>query len=129
MNTTRKLKEELMRELKEELKMTSSGRKFLEEIEHCEDAVSREDAIKAVDRHTFDTDDGLCLDEDISIILEELPPVKPTRKKGYWIMTNDFYTGTYGTIVYVKCSCCGEKSIEEGNFCPNCGAEMGSEEE
>jgi hypothetical protein len=46
------------------------------QAEPCEDAVSREDVIKAIDRHTFNTDDGLCLDEDVSIILEELPPVK-----------------------------------------------------
>lgn len=65
------------RELEEELKKTSAGRKFLEEAEPCEDAVSRKDVIKAIDRHTFGTDDGLCLDEDISIILEELPHVKP----------------------------------------------------
>lgn len=47
------------------------------EQEPCNNAVSREDVIKAVDRHTFDTDDGLCLDEDITVILEELSPVKP----------------------------------------------------
>lgn len=47
------------------------------QAEPCEDAISREDVIKAVDHHTFNTDDGLCLDEDISIIIEELPPVKP----------------------------------------------------
>ena len=35
--------------------------------------IDTEEVIKAVDRHTFDTDDGLCLDEDITIILEEVP--------------------------------------------------------
>lgn len=45
-------------------------------------------------------------------------------KIGYWIMTNDYFTGAYETIGYVKCSCCGEDSLEEGNFCPSCGAKM-----
>ena len=45
-------------------------------------------------------------------------------KKGKWIMTNDYITAAYGTIDYVKCSCCGEECLEEGNYCPNCGAEM-----
>jgi hypothetical protein len=59
---------------------------------------SKEDVIKAVDRHTFNTDDGLCLDEDITIILEELPPVTPTQR---WIPVserlpeeNGFYLAT-----------------------------------
>lgn len=95
--------------------------------EPCEDAISREDVIKAVDRHTFDTDDGLCLDEDISIILEELPPVKPTRNKGKWIeVDTNMYTCS-------NCSHCFEivpevNSIHQFKCCPNCGAEMGSEE-
>lgn len=29
--------------------------------------------IKVIDKHTFDTDDGLCLDDDITCILEEVP--------------------------------------------------------
>ena len=68
------------------------------QAEPCEDAISRKDVIKAVDRHTFDTDDGLCLDEDISIILEGLPPVTSTQN---WIPVserlpeeNGFYLAT-----------------------------------
>lgn len=60
--------------------------------------------------------------------IEKLPSVTPTRKKGFWIMTNDYITAAYGTIDYVKCSCCSEECLEEGNYCPNCGAEMESEE-
>lgn len=45
-------------------------------------------------------------------------------RKGHWIMTGDYFTGAYESIDYVKCSCCGEESLEEGNYCPNCGADM-----
>ena len=45
-------------------------------------------------------------------------------KVGHWIMTGDYYTGAYECIDYVECSCCHEESLEEGNYCPNCGAKM-----
>ena len=161
------------RELEEELKRTSTGRKLLEETEfanptndmikfakeqceifpedsymgkylretlkmlqaeQCENTVSKEDVIKAVDHHTFDTDDGLCLDEDISIILEELPTVKPTRKKGKWIFYKTIFDKHGHTV---ECSSCHKKWKtydeirwrKENKFCPNCGVEMESEEE
>lgn len=50
-------------------------------------------------------------------------------KKGHWIKTGDYYTGAYGSIEYVDCSCCHESSLEEGDFCPNCGAKMAESEE
>lgn len=38
--------------------------------------IDEEDVVKAIDIHTFDTDKGLCLDDDITCILEELPSYK-----------------------------------------------------
>jgi hypothetical protein len=55
--------------------------------------------------------------------------LEPEPKTGHWIMTNDYLTTAYGSVDYVKCSCCGEDSLEEGNYCPNCGAEMREVEE
>lgn len=46
------------------------------------------------------------------------------RPKGKWIKTNDYVTCAYGCIDYVKCSCCKNDSLEEGDYCPNCGADM-----
>lgn len=49
-------------------------------------------------------------------------------KTGHWIMTGDYYTGAYDSIDYVECSCCHKESLEEGSYCPNCGARMEDEE-
>ncbi len=74
------------------------------------DLVSKDAVIDAVDKHTFETDEGLCLDEDISIILEDLPSAQPEQKRGRWIDG--------------ECSACGY-GVEPWNntpYCPNCGA-------
>ena len=47
------------------------------------------------------------------------------QKTGHWIDTGNYYTGDYDSISYVECSCCHYESLEEGNYCPNCGAKMG----
>lgn len=56
------------------------GYEWGQKIEPCDDAIGREAVIKAVDAHT--NEDGT-LDDDISVILEDLPPVTQTPK--YWI--------------------------------------------
>lgn len=50
--------------------------------------------------------------------------IEPQPKTGEWIATNDYVTTAYGSLDYYRCSYCGEDSLEEGNFCPNCGADM-----
>lgn len=57
--------------------------------------------------------------------IRELPPVTPTRKKGKWERGYSFPDGEY-----VKCTVCGEiiKCIYPMHYCPNCGADMKSEE-
>ena len=67
--------------------------------EPCEDAVSRQAVIKAVDRHTQDGDGISYLDEDITVILEEIPSVTPQRK---WIPVSERLpdkTGMYHVTV------------------------------
>ena len=56
-------------------------------------------------------------------LIEEEPPVWP--KRGYWIKTGD-KEEAYGTVS--KCSVCGVIDYE-GNFCPNCGADMRGEQD
>ena len=98
------------------------------EQEPCEDCVSR----KAVLEYIEGSDAELGHSSENEIVcqdIKELPSVTPIHKKGKWIITNDYLTAAYGSIDYVKCSCCGEESLEEGDYCPNCGAEMEGEEE
>ena len=92
--------------------------------EPCEDAISRDMALeKMADYVASGYADSAEDFEEYSRIICQLPPVNPT-KTGHWIRTGNYYTGAYGSIEYVKCSCCGEDSLEEGDFCPNCGAKM-----
>lgn len=65
--------------------------------------------------------------EDFSLAIKALEQEPKIRPKGHWIMTHDYFTGAYESIDYVECSCCHTDSLEEGNYCPNCGAEMESE--
>ncbi len=88
------------------------------------DAISYDAVIKVVDAHT--NEDG-ALDDDISVILEDLPPVKPQEPKtGHWIKTRGDLNAVY------SCSECGSKIISynicECKFCFNCEAKMKSEE-
>jgi hypothetical protein len=105
-------------------KSTEYGRrmaiKALEQ-EPCGGCVSREQlkrelhaqmAVNAITKETA---------EDM---LNHLPSVTPQPKTGHWIATGDYFTGAYGSIDYVECSCCGYESLEEGHYCPFCGARM-----
>ena len=69
------------------------------------------------------------MQEHDRILTESAQSVTPKQRTGHWIMTSDYLTTAYGSIDYVKCSCCGEDSLEEGDFCPNCGAKMEGESE
>ena len=75
--------------------------------------IKEEDVIKAVDKHS----DGEKMDEDISIILEEVPIA-------------DVAPVVYGEWIYNKisqlweCSACHEEEIRTTTYCPNCGAKM-----
>jgi hypothetical protein len=69
------------------------------------------------DMFTEQKDFQECLDMAIKALEQE-------PKTGHWIATGAYFTGAYSSIDYVKCSCCGYESLEEGHFCPFCGARM-----
>lgn len=92
------------------------------------DAISIQDVVKAVDKHT--NDDGT-LDDDITCILEDVPSVTPQPKTGYWHLLDECSNSGY------YCSECLKKVVKEGwsktvkkiKFCPNCGCRMMEVEE
>jgi hypothetical protein len=58
------------------------------------------------------------------VVTDNIKWIEQEPKTGHWIATGDYYTGAYDSIDYVECSCCHYESLEEGDFCPNCGARM-----
>lgn len=48
-------------------------------------------------------------------VLEQQP------KTGHWIQTDNYFSWR---LNYVECSCCHKYSLEEGDYCPNCGTRM-----
>ena len=59
--------------------------------------------------------------EDFNLAIKAIKALKQKSKIEHWIKTGDYFTGAYGDIDYVECPYCHEYSLEEGNFCPNCG--------
>lgn len=88
------------------------------EQEPCEDAISRQ----SVDQNIYDyaESNGLSYANLKNAILDTTS-VTPTRKKGKWIKSN-----IGGAKV---CSVCqAHMGLSNFNYCPNCGAEMESED-
>ena len=110
---------------------------IIENLEAISKALEQEpmEKFKSVKAHIFKLagdykcwDNRLTNDEALELchILEQEPQIRP---KGHWIKTNDYFTGAYESIDYVECSCCHADSLEEGNYCSNCGADMSEVEE
>jgi ribosomal protein S27E len=113
------------------------------EQEPCEDVVSRQAVLDAVRKNTFRltfAEEQGCeghiawsaeavYSDVIEGALLELPAVKPKQRKGKWENKN-----TNGHYFYGKCSECGQEFCvdtwytQNMKYCPNCGAEMESEE-
>jgi len=105
----------------------------------CEDAISREELLKAIetwDKFGCDADTKLVPYKDHYIpyihyddvikAIKGMPSVTPSRHKGqgHWKEPKNPYDidGTY----YCYCSECECDANEQTDFCPNCGAEMES---
>jgi rubrerythrin len=46
-------------------------------------------------------------------------------RHGRWKKTGDYLSARdFSMHYYFKCSCCNEITIDNGDYCPNCGAKM-----
>lgn len=95
------------------------------EQEPCEDAVSRAEVLNLVRYNAFHVKSQMKA-------IENMPSVTPARKTGKWVKHDT------GHSIYYDCSLCScvapctetaDKILWKlSNYCPNCGAEMESEE-
>lgn len=92
-----------------------------EEQEPCEDAVSRQAVIDAIQEHLKNVNSNneiyAMAHRHIEEVLARLPSVSPARPKGKW----EEYLKE--GLKY-KCSECGSRHDTPWWYCPNCGAEI-----
>lgn len=72
---------------------------------------------------------GMLAGIDFAGVTVTQAPTVEERKHGHWIETNEYYTGSYESLYYYKCSVCGAIILEDvdfgvGNYCQQCGATM-----
>ena len=91
--------------------------------EPCEDAISRDAVLKRIAQ--FSTEEGSSVRvQPLYSDVYNMSSVTPSRRKGHWIKHPN---GIYAHLVCDKCLSNAPYDIKT-NYCPNCGAEMESEE-
>lgn len=106
-----------------------------EEQEPCEDAISREDTLKAMIEQLGIKNEDYLIPAEATLykIVKNMPPVTPQPKTGRWIAYEVRLPDR--TILNYRCSVCGRKligynteTLSEASFC-HCGAKMQEVEE
>lgn len=62
------------------------------------------------------------LKRELAHLLLRKSSVTPQRPKGHWLMTGE--VDVYYDLPSYECSKCGQTSLENGDYCPNCGCAM-----
>lgn len=97
--------------------------------EPCVDAISRQAVLSM--QYRIDDSATLSMRDVVNVDdIEDLPPVTPQPKTGYWHLLDECSNSGF------YCSECHKKVVKEGwsetvkkiKFCPNCGARMEVEE-
>lgn len=97
----------------------------------CEDCVSRQSVVDFLENHAKDFDDTkvrMAFRAASSLVenADNVPAVIPTHKKGKWIPCRAKYDNM---VPIYECSICHkDNGFEDTKYCPNCGAEMESEQ-
>ena len=100
------------------------------EQQRCEDCISRQavldtiSELNAISFYEAQEDSKECYYE-IRDAIKQLPFVTPQPKIGRWIDIQYFKADD--TYYRPKCPFCSIEPKEYSNFCPNCGAKMGTE--
>ena len=98
------------------------------EREPCNDAISRAKTIDEVSRIMLDHPlDGYEDGQLILKIIQDMPPVTPTKKVGQWI-----YIGNKDinqSVKIVECNVCHKRNMGSSDYCPSCGVKMQEVEE
>ena len=110
----------------------------LEQLEPCEDAVSRKmamDAITASTPYCVVPDDYHISVVDMEFRISTLPSVTPKQKRGKWEEKEVSDEKVIDEWQSARCSACGKYHtapymyyFNNYNFCPNCGARMKEED-
>lgn len=108
------------------------------EQEPCDDAISRQATIDAVETIGFDFSDSdlseVELEEVCAVVgdvrqtwlqrIKRLPSVEPERKTGKWIEHKWAEEENGLLISNWECNLCGMWERKTSDFCPSCGAKM-----
>ena len=105
-------------------------KRMLDELtEPCEDAISRQAVINAINQNCIWENEYNLTSSRIKKAVESLPSVTPKQKMGRWIREKKHHKDDFQEFDYwdVRCSECGaRKRIGWTNVrhCPMCGAKM-----
>ena len=100
------------------------------EHETCDDAINREDTLKAMIEQLGIRNEDYLIPAEATLykIVKNMPPVTPQPKIGHWIIVKALHDEWEGTKKYA-CDKCGEKvGVFKSKYCPNCGAKMVAQE-
>lgn len=111
--------EECAEEHKQLVEWLKDYKRLLEQ-QPCDDAISREDTLKAIIKNLGIRSKEYLLEAEKAVYktVENMPPVTPQQKVGHWIDREIYDADRW------KCSECGRTEQYKENYCPNCGCRM-----